>query len=90
MLPADSCACWGCCSQAGRRRRDTFDLEAGLPPVEEQQQLHRSPSAASRQLLADWRLLAATGPLRGAPPRAQAAAQALDRGSALAGGLGLS
>ena len=41
--------------------------------------------AASRQLLADWRPLAAMGPLRGAPPQAQAVAQTLDRGSALAG-----
>ena len=76
--------------QGGRRRRDhVIDLEAGLPPVGEQQ-LHRSPSssaALSRQLLADWRPLAAMGPLRGAPPRAQAVAQSLDRGSALAGAL---
>ncbi len=74
---------------AGRRRRDhVIDLETGLPPVGEQ--LHRSPStAASRQLLADWRPLAAMGPLRGAPPQAQAVAQTLDRGSALAGAVSL-
>ena len=45
----------------------------------------RDGAAASRQLPGDWRPLGALPPLRSAPAGVQAATQALDRGTLLAG-----
>ncbi len=66
---------------AGRKRRDAnYDPEAAVSDAESDE------ASAGRQLPRDFRPLAGIGALRSAPPRAHAAALAVDRGTALAGG----
>ena len=68
--------------QAGRKRREVYDPEAAIMVSDDSA---RDGVAAYRQLPGEWRLLGALPPMRSAPPRVQTAAQALDRGTALAG-----
>ena len=71
-------------AQGGRKRREAYDPEAAIMVVSGDS-ARGEGRAASRQLPGDWRPLGALSPMRSAPPRAQSLAQALDRGTMLAG-----